>query len=136
IAQGGLAARVRRPEERPDQAAEGSRDGEQSASPCGVGSDAGQADLAGGSPGKLLSPARRRACIEHIRRVLPISGRRAWAARGQHGSTQRKIPGGREDEERLTTDIIALARQYGRYGYRKIAAFLRRPCSSWCHGRR
>ena len=28
-------------------------------------SDAGQADSAGGCPGKLLSPARRRACIEH-----------------------------------------------------------------------
>jgi transposase InsO family protein len=32
---------------------------------------------------------------------------------------------GRDDEERLTTDIIELARQYGRYGYRKIAALLR-----------
>jgi len=28
------------------------------------------------------------------------------------------------DEERLTADIIALARQYGRYGYRKIAELL------------
>ena len=57
--------------------------------------------------------------------MLPISERRACAALGQHRSTQRKIPRGREDEERLTADIIALARQYGRYGYRKIAAFLR-----------
>jgi putative transposase len=32
---------------------------------------------------------------------------------------------GREDEERLTADIIELARQYGRYGYRKIAELLR-----------
>src|SRR5665648_201127 len=31
---------------------------------------------------------------------------------------------GLEDEERLTADIIALARQYGRYGYRKIAGLL------------
>jgi putative transposase len=36
------------------------------------------------------------------------------------------VPRGREDEERLTADIIALARQYGRYGYRKIAELLRR----------
>ena len=43
---------------------------------------------------------------------------------GQHRSTQRK-PRGRDDEERLTADIIALARQYGRYGYRKVAALLR-----------
>ena len=33
---------------------------------------------------------------------------------------------GRDDEERLTADIVELARQYGRYGYRKIAEFLRR----------
>ena len=31
----------------------------------------------------------------------------------------------REDEERLTADIVELACQYGRYGYRKIAALLR-----------
>jgi putative transposase len=46
-------------------------------------------------------------------------------ALGQHRSTQRKIPRGRDDEERLTADIIELARQYGRYGYRKIAELLR-----------
>ena len=39
-------------------------------------------------------------------------------------STQRKVPRGRDDEERLTADTIALARQYGRYGYRKIAGLL------------
>ena len=32
---------------------------------------------------------------------------------------------GRNDEERLTADIVELARQYGRYGYRKIAELLR-----------
>jgi transposase InsO family protein len=35
------------------------------------------------------------------------------------------VPRGPEDEERLTADIIELARLYGRYGYRKIAALLR-----------
>jgi transposase InsO family protein len=44
---------------------------------------------------------------------------------GQHRSTQRRIPQGRDDEARLTADIIDLARQYGRYGYRKIAELLR-----------
>jgi transposase InsO family protein len=57
---------------------------------------------------------------------LLISERRACTALGQHRSTQRKIPRGRDDEERLTADIVALAKQYGRYGYRKIAEFLRR----------
>ena len=58
-----------------------------------------------------------------------MSERRACAALGQHRSTQRKIPRGRDDDERLTAAIIELARQYGRYGYRKIAALLRR--SGW-----
>lgn len=44
---------------------------------------------------------------------------------GQHRSTQRKIPTTPDDEAALTADIIALARQYGRYGYRRITALLR-----------
>ena len=67
--------------------------------------------------GKLLSPARRRACIAHIREQLQVSERCACAALGQHRSTQRKAPRGREVTERLTADMIELARQYGRYGY-------------------
>ena len=57
--------------------------------------------------------------------MLSVSERRACAALGQHRSTQRKAPRGRDDEERLTADIIELARQYGRYGYRKVTALLR-----------
>ena len=34
------------------------------------------------------------------------------------------MPRGRDDEEQLTADIVALAREYGRYGYRKICALL------------
>ena len=63
--------------------------------------------------------------IDHVRSILPVSERRACAALGQHRSTQRKVPRGAPDEERLTADLIALARQYGRYGYRKIAQMLR-----------
>src|SRR5258708_7239366 len=121
-----MAPGVRRPEERPGKAPQGPGDGEHTAAARGVGPDAGQADPAGGGPGKLLSPARRRACIEHIRRELSISERRACVALGQHRSTQRKIPRGGDDEVRLTADVVELARQYGRYGYRKIAALLRR----------
>ena len=43
---------------------------------------------------------------------------------GQHRSTQRKAPRGRADEAHLTADIVALARAYGRYGYRRITALL------------
>jgi hypothetical protein len=64
-----------------------------------------------------------------------VSERRACAALGQHRSTQRKVPRGREDAERLTSDIIELARQYGRYGYRKIAALLRQAGWSVSDGR-
>jgi transposase InsO family protein len=53
-----------------------------------------------------------------------VSERRACAALGQHRSTQRKAPRGRTDEARLRADIIALARAYGRYGYRRITALL------------
>ena len=63
--------------------------------------------------------------IEHVRRDFSVSERRACGALGQHRSTQRKAPRGRDDEERLTADIVELARRYGRYGYRKIAALLR-----------
>lgn len=53
-----------------------------------------------------------------------ISDRRACAALGQHRSTQRKVPRGREGEQRLTDDLGSLAREHGRLGYRKIAAML------------
>ncbi len=35
------------------------------------------------------------------------------------------MPRGRPDEDALTADIVALASQYGRYGYRRITALLR-----------
>ena len=35
------------------------------------------------------------------------------------------MPQGRADEDALTADIVALASQYGRYGYRRITAMLR-----------
>ena len=59
-----------------------------------------------------------------MRQTLCVSERRACRTLGQHRSTQRKIPHGRGDEERLTADIIELTRQYGRYGYRRITVLL------------
>jgi len=35
------------------------------------------------------------------------------------------LPVGRSDEDRLVADMIELTRQFGRYGYRRIAALLR-----------
>jgi putative transposase len=54
-----------------------------------------------------------------------VSERFACRVLGQHRSTQRKIAKTPDDEAALTADIIALATQYGRYGYRRITALLR-----------
>jgi hypothetical protein len=53
-------------------------------------------------------------------KMMPVSERRLCRVLGQHRSTQRKAPRGADDEAALTEDIIALARQYGRYGYRRV----------------
>ncbi|MDP5878277.1 MAG: IS3 family transposase, partial [Dehalococcoidia bacterium] len=39
--------------------------------------------------------------------------------------TQRYTPRMGDDEVLLTTNIVSLARHYGRYGYRRITAMLR-----------
>jgi putative transposase len=49
----------------------------------------------------------------------------APARRSVSTARHSKGPRGRDDEEALTADIIAFAREYGRYGYRKITALLR-----------
>ena len=54
-----------------------------------------------------------------------VSERLACRVLGQHRSTQRKAPKGRADDAALTADIVALATEYGRYGYRRITALLR-----------
>jgi transposase InsO family protein len=59
-----------------------------------------------------------------VRRELLVSERRICRVLGQHRSTQRKVPRGADDEQALTEDIIALAKQYGRYGYRRVTALL------------
>jgi putative transposase len=44
---------------------------------------------------------------------------------GQHRSTQRQVLTRADDEAALTAEVVSLAVQYGRYGYRRIAALLR-----------
>ena len=41
---------------------------------------------------KLVSPARRRRCVERVRAVFGVSERRACRVLGQHRSTQRRQP--------------------------------------------
>ncbi len=58
-----------------------------------------------------------------------------WACRvvNQPRGTQRYRPAQREDEEKLTQAIVDLASQYGRYGYRRITALLKR--AGWSLGK-
>ena len=54
-----------------------------------------------------------------------LSERRACQLVNQPRGTQRYQPTQRDDEDALTRAIIALASQYGRYGYRRITVVLR-----------
>jgi len=71
------------------------------------------------------SSNRRRRCIEHVMKKHGVKERLACRVLGQHRSTQRKAPKGRANDAALTADIVELATQYGRYGYRRITALLR-----------
>ena len=64
--------------------------------------------------------------MEHVYRVLGVSERRACRVLGQARSTQRHRVEVCEGETRLVARIIELAKAYGRYGYRRITALLRR----------
>jgi putative transposase len=64
--------------------------------------------------------------VEHVIVELDVPERRACRVLGQHRSTQRKVPGRADDETALREEIIKLTRRYGRYGYRRITALLRR----------
>jgi transposase InsO family protein len=70
-----------------------------------------------------------------VRSQLKVSERQACQGLGQYRSTQRHVPKGHADEYRLVADIIELARQFGRYGYRRIAALLKEAVWSISDGR-
>ncbi len=57
---------------------------------------------------------------------LGVSERRACKVLGQARATQRHRSRIADDEETLTRDIVRLAERFGRYGYRRITAMLRR----------
>jgi transposase InsO family protein len=63
--------------------------------------------------------------VEHVRVKLEVPERFACRVLGQHRSVQRSPLRAAEDEAALTESIIGLARQYGRYGYRRVTALLR-----------
>jgi transposase InsO family protein len=76
----------------------------------------------------MLSPAKRREAVEHVRQVLGpdrVPQRRACQVLGQCRSTQRREPAAPDDEPRLVERMVELACEFGRYGYRRITALLR-----------
>ncbi len=64
--------------------------------------------------------------INEVRQKLEVSERRACRVLGQPRSTQRRQPYVPGDEPRLVAHMIDLAGEYGRYGYRRVTALLRR----------
>ncbi|MEJ2598647.1 MAG: IS3 family transposase [Anaerolineales bacterium] len=84
---------------------------------------------------KVISPDRRRAAVDQAMEALQVSERRACRVIGQPRATQRYPKKVGEDEEMLREQIVSLASQYGRYGYRRITAMLRNEGWSVNHKR-
>jgi putative transposase len=74
----------------------------------------------------VISPAKRRELVKHVLWKLDVSERCACRVLKQPRSTQRYEGRLADDEEQLTARIITLASEYGRYGYRRVTALLRR----------
>ena len=66
-----------------------------------------QIDPEGSSRGKILSPSRKRACVEHVRSQLDVSERRACSVVGQPRATHRRHLKTPDDEAALTAAIGA-----------------------------
>jgi len=62
--------------------------------------------------------------VLYISQEFMISERRACKVLEQARTTQRRNLSPPSDELHLTSDIISLAKRYGRYGYRRVTALL------------
>ena len=117
---------VRRAPRRSSQAVEGVGTGECPSQEISSGPGSRQSDLAGSCRGKLLSPARRREAVVQVQQKLQVSERRACRVLKHCRATNQYVVHHPNDEDRLRTRIIEVARAYGRYGYRRITALLQR----------
>jgi putative transposase len=63
--------------------------------------------------------------VIRVQHTLGVSERRACRVLGQARSVQRYHPQSSLEEEVLRADIVRLASNYGRYGYRRITALLK-----------
>jgi putative transposase len=64
--------------------------------------------------------------VERVRAQYGMTERHACRLLEQWRGTQRYEPIQRNDEDALTRAIITLASKYGRYGYRRVTALLKR----------
>ena len=70
---------------------------------------------------------KRRKAVSHVRDSLgpeSVSERRVCRVLGQSRSSQRREPYVPDDELRLVKDMVRLATQFGRYGYRRVTKLL------------
>jgi transposase InsO family protein len=72
----------------------------------------------------LVSPARRRAAVDHLVGKFKVSQRRACRVVGQHRSSQRYEPVPTDFEQQLVAAMAKLADRYPRFGYRRVHAML------------
>jgi transposase InsO family protein len=73
----------------------------------------------------VINPDRQQESVAQVQKVLDVSERRACRVIVQPRSTQRydkRVP---DDEQLLREQVVRLASEYGRYGYRRVAAMLR-----------
>jgi transposase InsO family protein len=73
-----------------------------------------------------VSPSRKRAAVVELRQKFATSERRACEVVDQPRSSQRYESQPRDDEEALVKRMRNLAGERPRFGYRRIAALLRR----------
>lgn len=73
----------------------------------------------------MVSPERRREAVAHLRRVFPVSERRACKVVGQPRATQRQKRTIKSDEPAIIKAMHQLVRERPRFGYRMIHGALR-----------
>lgn len=82
--------------------------------------------LKGFCQGKLISAERKRQAISKAILKHDISERKACKLFDQHRTTQRYDKKVNDLDEVIRARIVALASEYGRYGYRRVTALVNR----------
>jgi putative transposase len=73
-----------------------------------------------------VSPSRKREATAKLQKEFTVSERRACRVTGQPRTSQRYQSKPRDDEAALVKRMLELVRQRPRFGYRRIAALLRK----------